>query len=385
MRIAFYAPMKAPDHPVPSGDRAMARAFLEALRRAGHETSVASRFRSHDRVGNPLRQRRLAAIGAGLAGRFVARHRSAPLRPELWFTYHLYHKAPDWLGPSVSAALGIPYIVAEASSGAKQVNGPWAEGHRASVAALRSADGVLGLNPADAPGIASLLADPARLVPLSPFLDAADARRVAASGPDRTELAGIFGLDPSVPWLVASAMMRADQKLASYRCLSEALRRLPDRPWHLIVAGDGPARAEVVAAFAPIRERVTLLGAVARDTLLPVVAACDVAVWPAIKESWGMALLEAQCLGVPVVAGRSGGVPTIVEHEISGLLATEGDADAFGSALAGLLDDPGRRAAMGRTAAERAERFHGIDAASRRIDRVLRRAVVSRSLEPVPA
>jgi len=32
----------------------------------------------------------------------------APDRPQLWFTYHLYYKAPDWLGPAVAEALGPP-------------------------------------------------------------------------------------------------------------------------------------------------------------------------------------------------------------------------------------------------------------------------------------
>ena len=47
MRIAFYAPLKAPDHPVPSGDRQMARLLLEALRRCGHAVEPASRLRAY--------------------------------------------------------------------------------------------------------------------------------------------------------------------------------------------------------------------------------------------------------------------------------------------------------------------------------------------------
>jgi hypothetical protein len=45
MRIAFYAPMKPPDHPVPSGDRRMSRLLIAALGRAGHEVELASRLR----------------------------------------------------------------------------------------------------------------------------------------------------------------------------------------------------------------------------------------------------------------------------------------------------------------------------------------------------
>ena len=124
MRVAFYAPMKPPDHPVPSGDRRMARAFMALLRDLGHEVELASRFRSYDRDGD--------ADAAGAAGaawargwrRAVCALSAAPARPDLWFTYHLYHKAPDWLGPVVSRALRIPYVVAEASLAGKQAGGP---------------------------------------------------------------------------------------------------------------------------------------------------------------------------------------------------------------------------------------------------------------------
>ena len=96
--------MKPPDHPVPSGDRRMARAFMALLADLGHEVELASRFRSYDGAGDPARQARLEWLGGRLAARLLRRYRQRP--PDLWFTYHLYHKAPDWLGPVVSRALG---------------------------------------------------------------------------------------------------------------------------------------------------------------------------------------------------------------------------------------------------------------------------------------
>ena len=102
MRIAFYAPLKPPDHPVPSGDRRVARLLIAALRRAGHERELASHLRSYD--GRPaIRPAQAARRGRRLAERLIARWRADPAAaPELWFTYHLYYKAPDWLGPAVS-------------------------------------------------------------------------------------------------------------------------------------------------------------------------------------------------------------------------------------------------------------------------------------------
>src|ERR1044071_801984 len=110
MRIAFYAPLKQADHPVPPGGGEVARLLRAALRRAGHEPFVASRMRSFDGAGDAEHQARIAALNQRTAERLLRRWREQPeAAPELWFTYHLYYKAPDWLGPAVSAALGIPY------------------------------------------------------------------------------------------------------------------------------------------------------------------------------------------------------------------------------------------------------------------------------------
>src|SRR5438034_10478120 len=121
MRIAFYAPLKPPDHPVPSGDRRIAQLFLDALRLAGYDPFLASRLRSFDGGGDRARQARVAVLGRRVAERLLRRWQEVPgTAPGLWFTYHLYYKAPDWLGPAVSAVLGIPYVVAEASHAAKR-------------------------------------------------------------------------------------------------------------------------------------------------------------------------------------------------------------------------------------------------------------------------
>src|SRR6201987_3900081 len=166
MRVAFYAPLKPPDHPVPSGDRQMAQLFLKALRLAGHEPLLASRFRSFDGWGDPERQARLAALGQQIADRSLRRYCEVPeAAPELWFTYHLYHKAPDWLGPCLADALAIPYVVAEASDAPKQAMRPWALGRNAAQRAIRRADAVIGLNPADRDCVLPLLREPWRWVP----------------------------------------------------------------------------------------------------------------------------------------------------------------------------------------------------------------------------
>src|SRR5262249_40340797 len=220
MRIAFYAPLKPPTHPVPSGDRRMARLLMAALGRANHRVELASRFRSRDGTGDPARQRALADLGAHLARRLVRQYqaRAAAERPDLWFTYHLYYKAPDWLGPAISEALEIPYVVAEVPHAGKRANGPWAAAHAGAAAAIARADAIISLNPADRAGLAGIVAPRAIQVMLTPFIDGADFASASNRREEaRREMASRFGLDSEKPWLLAVAMMREGDKLASFR------------------------------------------------------------------------------------------------------------------------------------------------------------------------
>ncbi len=371
MRIAFYAPLKPPDHPVASGDRAMARALIAALERAGHEVTLAAHFRSYD-SGDPRRQARLRAEGRKIAHRYLRKIEQGAPQPDLWFTYHLYHKAPDWLGPLVTGRLGIPYAIAEASYAPKQEGGPFDLGHQSVAEAIRQAAVIFQPNPADAECVLPLLEAPERLVPVPPFLDTAPFRAPDRDA-SRAAIGRMLGLDPKVPWLATVAMMRDDQKLLSYRVLAEAMPLLADLRWQLIVAGKGPAEAAVREAFAPFADRVRWAGELAPEVLKQLYRAADLCLWPAVKEAFGVALLEAQAAGLPVVAGRSGGVSSVVADEETGLLAREGDAAAFADAAGALLEDPERRVRMGHAAMQRAERENDIARAAALLDERLRR------------
>lgn len=374
MRIAFYAPMKAPGHPTQSGDRLLARLLLKALAVAGHDVHLASRFRSRDTRGDRERQACLRDIGARHAGRLVEHYRAMPEdeRPELWFTYHLYHKAPDWLGPRVASALGIPYVLAEASLAPKQAHGPWAIGHAAARAAIAAASAVFNLNPGDAACVQPLLADSRRLVALKPFIDVARYPFRDAGNGARRAWAERFALPDGEPWLIAVAMMRSGNKRDSYRLLAEALALLEGEPWRLIVVGDGPVRGDVESFFEPLAPgRVVFTGALAGEVLHPLVAACDVFVWPGVREPIGMAMLEAQATGLPVVAGAGPAIAGIVHDGCTGRLVPRGDAEAFAGAVAELLGAPAERAALGASARRNALSDHDISSASVAIDAVV--------------
>jgi glycosyltransferase involved in cell wall biosynthesis len=371
MRVAFYAPLKSPDHPVPSGDRQIARLLLQALRLAGHDATLASRFRSFDRCGDRDRQARLHALGARVARRLVARLRDAA-PPDVWFTYHLHHKAPDLLGPAVSRSLHIPYVVAEASLAPRQRDGPWAAGHALARDAIRAAAIVIALNPDDVEQVRLARHAGAPAASLAPFIDVAAFAGGLAHEP-RTRTAR------DAPRLVAIAMMRDGAKLASYRVLAAALSRLRDLPWSLRIIGDGPARCEVEAAFAALHDRVSFLGARAPADIAALLGDSDIFVWPAIDEAIGVVFLEAQACGVPVVGGRSPGVAGVVAVERTGLLAHPGSVEDFAAATRRLLTDARLRERMGAAAAAYVRERHDLPAAAAALDAILRGVVAQRS------
>jgi len=378
MKIAFYAPLKPPTSSIPSGDRLIGRLLMQALGEAGHQVELMSRFRSYDRDGDAVRQHRLQVLGQKMANRIVCRinKRTPADRPKIWLTYHLYHKAPDWIGPHVALALGIPYVISEASFAPKQENGPWALGHSAVRDSLAEAEMVIGLNSEDAACIIPCLSGPERYQSLRPFLDNTPfLSAVKDRGVHRKVIAEDLSLDPKTPWLLTVAMMRPGDKVQSYELLAKALMGLREEKWNLLIVGSGPAEDQVRALFSEMSGSVFWLGKVDADRLAAVYAASDVFVWPAVKESPGMCFLEAQAAGIPVVGSDAGGVPDVVEHGETGLLAKHMDVSDFAASVRDLLNDESKRLGMGRAAAMHIAARHGTRTAGRRLSALLSEAV----------
>ncbi len=93
-------------------------------------------------------------------------------------------------------------------------------------------------------------------------------------------------------------------------------------------------------------------------------AAADLYVWPAVREAYGLAMLEAAAAGLPVVAGREGGVEEVVLDGVTGVLTAPGDPGAFAAAIDRLLAEPERRLAMGEAAVRRVAAEHSLARAS---------------------
>lgn len=152
--------------------------------------------------------------------------------------------------------------------------------------------------------------------------------------------------------------------------LVEAVARLrrtvPDARLQLI--GDGPRRAELEQLAATLEVPLRCTGAVSPDEVPPLLHELDVAAAP-YPPGEGAAyfsplkVLEYLAAGVPVVASRTGQIPTLLADGAAGELVEPGDLDDLTAALVRLAQDPDQRrryAAIGRARVERHHTWRGV-------------------------
>ncbi len=202
---------------------------------------------------------------------------------------------------------------------------------------------------------------PAR-VPVSLLPPGVDAERFRPdqSGDEVRHCHGI-GLDRPLVVCVSRLVPRKGQDVL-IRAIPRILRRVPDAA--LLIVGGGPdrPRLEALAAEAPPAS-VSFAGEVPDADLPAHYAAADVFAMPCRSrlgglevEGFGIVFLEAAAAGKPVVAGESGGAAEAVQDGETGLVVDGRHEGAVAEAVASLLADPGRAAAMGKAGRARVER-----------------------------
>ena len=117
----------------------------------------------------------------------------------------------------------------------------------------------------------------------------------------------------------------------------------------LVIAGGGPLRADLErrAREMGLGGRVVFTGYVSEAEKVDHFNLADVFVFPSAMEGFGLAVGEAMSCGLPVVASNRGSIPEILVDGEGGTLADPSVPERFAEALATLLADPARRAALG--------------------------------------
>jgi glycosyltransferase involved in cell wall biosynthesis len=137
--------------------------------------------------------------------------------------------------------------------------------------------------------------------------------------------------------------------------LIAAFRQVADRhpDARLKIAGDGgerPALQDQIDSLG-LAANVTLLGS--RSDIPRLMNEFDVFVLPSLWEPFGLVTAEAMACGKPVVATNVGGLPEIVEHDVTGLLVPPGQVEPLANALSALLDSKALRVRLGAAGRQR--------------------------------
>lgn len=362
--IAFYAPIKPPDHPIPSGDRLIAQNLVKAFKILGANIELASGYIAYSKRYDEaiLIERKSGALEE--ADKLIKTYLSKPIayRPQLWITYHPYCKAPDWIGPIVCNALKIPYITIEAAKtgqGGEEDN--WRLWREEAQSGIIKADRHLVFKPTDREYLSELLNSTQKLRSLTPFIDAENMQLA-----EPTPLPAHW--HKQTPVLITTGMMRKGKKEQNFQILSQALKDLPE-DFNLIIVGGGPEEEAIRFAFSHIDgTRVYWTGSIEHSEVLRWMRTSDIFIWPGWKEPIGMVYLEAQLQELPIIAYKSMGVPLVVKDNKTGLLAPEAEIDSFRSNIRRLLKDKSMRQTMGINGRQKVLSQHGIIAASKSLN-----------------
>lgn len=153
--------------------------------------------------------------------------------------------------------------------------------------------------------------------------------------------------------------------------LADALNRIANESWKLLVVGDGPERKRFEQALAErnLMDRAEFAGAVPYEQVPDYYRRMDMFVMPTrttkrIREQFGRVLVEAMSSGVPVVGTTCGAIPEVIDN--AGIVVPEDDPAAMGEALRQLLRDEILRERLGKAGRARVEQHYSWEQVARK-------------------
>jgi len=147
------------------------------------------------------------------------------------------------------------------------------------------------------------------------------------------------------------------------RALGRLLKETPQLQVRYDIVGEGPLRGQLehLVGELGLVGQVRLLGPKLQGEVIQALLESDIVLAPSVAEALPVSLMEAQAVGLPVVATEVGSVDQIVQHGKSGFLAPPGDVSALCRHLSDLIEHPELRAEMGRRGRAHVEQHYDID------------------------
>jgi L-malate glycosyltransferase len=225
---------------------------------------------------------------------------------------------------------------------------------------------LLGNDPGYGPAIRHAIAASDAVTVVSAFLERETRRLLGYHGPlemihnffaprpvrrSRAEVRRELGVTDNEALILHSSNLRP---LKRVDLLLETVARIrPRESFKLVILAGGN--------FTPFAGDVRRLGladrVIVREKVIEIedyLQAADLGFFTSETESFCLSILEAMCFGCPSVARRAGGIPEVVQDNVTGILVASDKPDEPAREIEGLIQDPRRRTTMGQAAQRRA-------------------------------
>jgi len=143
----------------------------------------------------------------------------------------------------------------------------------------------------------------------------------------------------------------------------KVLKTIPNAQLKIVGAGDYLQALKMLAGKLKIRDRVDFPGFVSKEDKVNILRRSHVAVYPSLKEGWGLTNIEANACGTAVVAANSPGLRDSVLHNQTGFLYEYGNTDELAERLIEILSEDDTRARLEKGGMEWVKKFNWDDAA----------------------
>lgn len=124
-----------------------------------------------------------------------------------------------------------------------------------------------------------------------------------------------------------------------------------------VIIGDGPSRPEVEQLIETNNLKNIVFLAGFRNNIAQILPGLDVFVMSSRTEGLGTSILDAFASGVPVVATAAGGIPELVDNEVTGILCEVGNQEQLAGAVVRIVEDASLRESLVQHAAKKAAMF----------------------------
>lgn len=140
------------------------------------------------------------------------------------------------------------------------------------------------------------------------------------------------------------------------------VEKYPNEKLQLLIGGGGSELKNLakLASDLGIDNKVTFTGKIENESVPDFLNKLDLAVFPSLSESFGVAAIEASSVGLPVIVSNVGGLPEVVENGVTGLVVEPKDVEGIYKSIEFLYNNPQERNRLGKNGRLKVEREYDV-------------------------